>query len=203
MNAHFACIRTSLRYILVVLFKRTLFMVTGSPSPASRSEVIMDGSTFFLYILQLRAKLEQKLRPARIRDEEMKKYLRLAMCVVALACTTMMTSCEKEFLPGGGSETDELIGWWKTNAESYCITADGERYSYGEALIAFFENNLMLCGDAAQYRYTHDGDNITIYDGYCGGDGHGTIKKLTKDKLIYDVTWEDGYFDHIVCDRME
>ena len=79
---------------------------------------------------------KQQLRPARIRDEEMKKYLRLAMCVVALACTTMMTSCEKEFLPGGGSETDELIGWWKRNAESYYITADGERYSFGEVLIA-------------------------------------------------------------------
>lgn len=57
-------------------------------------------------------------------------------------------------------------------------------------------------GDVA-FRYTHDGDNITIYDGFCDGDGHGTIKKLTKDKLIYDVTWEGGYFDHIVCDRME
>lgn len=49
MTANFVCIRTPLRYILVVPFTRTLFVITGSRSPTSESEVTMDGSTFFLY----------------------------------------------------------------------------------------------------------------------------------------------------------
>lgn len=174
----------------------------------------MDGSTFFLYILQLRAKLEQKLRPTRIRDEKMKKYLRLAMCVVALACTTMMTSCEKDFLFGGGSSSasgsDELIGWWKANSESYYINSRGERHSWNEHDygiswdFVFFDNNLMMAeGGDEMYRYTHDGDNITLsnFEGY--DDGYGTIEKLTNKKLTFDISWGGGGSWHCVCDRVE
>lgn len=144
----------------------------------------------------------------------MKKNFCLMMCLLALTCTTMMTSCSKE-KDDDKINPELLIGKWKMNFQSYVIedrNSDPEYYfvSFVEDVsnlyITFMGNNVinMPCLGIENGNYTFDGENITLY--LEGGRISGVVKKLTSKELIFDISGDGTGFNYdymyFVCDRI-
>lgn len=131
------------------------------------------------------------------------------MCLLALACTTMMTSCNKE-KDEDTNNSELLIGKWRmsfqsysanySNQDYYYFLTDGEIYDSSALDVTFTRDNVVFIpAIGLKGNYTLDGENIAIYAE--GERFSGVIKKLTSKELVFDLFDEDKYF-HLVCDRI-